>query len=36
MTGITTNQSEGLNKLFKDIQQYKELPLDVVILSFLQ
>lgn len=31
-SGITTNQSEGLNKLLKDLQQNKELPLDTVIL----
>ena len=35
-TGITTNQSEGLNFLFKFHQENKDLPLDVVVLSFYQ
>jgi len=36
MIGITTNQIEGLNHLYKDLADNTELPLDVVILSFYQ
>ena len=36
MSGLTTNASEGLNYVFKDVQDHKELPLDCVVLSFLQ
>lgn len=34
ISGITTNQAEGLNRLYKDLQENKELPLDVSILGF--
>ncbi|RMZ95763.1 hypothetical protein BpHYR1_043262 [Brachionus plicatilis] len=32
-TGITTNQSEGLNNLFKLINNRTELPLDIIVFS---
>ena len=36
ISGITTNQAEGLNRLYKDLQENKELPLDVSVLGFYQ
>ena len=32
--GITTNQSEGFNWLLKDLQDWKEAPIDSVIVAF--
>lgn len=32
--GITTNQSEGFNWLLHDLQEWKEAPVDCVVLSF--
>ena len=33
ISGLTTNHSEGMNFVFKDLQDHKELPLDCVCLS---
>ena len=35
-SGITQNQSESMNKLLKSLNKWKEVPVDVVILSFLR
>ena len=35
-SGITQNQSESMNKLLKSLNKWKEAPVDVVVLSFLQ
>ena len=32
-SGVTTNQSEGYNTVMKRLQQWKEVPLDLIILS---
>jgi hypothetical protein len=32
-SGITSNQSEGLNRVIKDLQSWKEAPADSMILS---
>lgn len=34
--GITNNQSEGLNRVVKDFQSWKEAPLDTVVLALYQ
>lgn len=34
-TGITTSQAEGMNNLYKSLQDHRELPLDIVALGFL-
>lgn len=33
ISGITTNQSEGFNNLLKQIQEWKEIPVDMAMLS---
>ena len=33
VSGITTNQSEGFNFLMKQLQGWKELPIDTAVLS---
>ena len=35
-SGVTTNQSEAFNRVVKDLQQWKEAPVDVMILSLFQ
>ena len=32
-SGITNNQSESLNRVIKDLQSWKEAPLDCLILA---
>ena len=34
LTTVTTNQSEGFNSLIKGLQGWKEVPIDVILLSF--
>ncbi len=33
VSGITTNKSEGFNFLMKQLQGWKELPIDTAVLS---
>lgn len=33
-SGITTNCSEGMNNLMKSLSGYKEIPIDVAVLTF--
>ena len=33
LSGITTNQSEGFNTVLKQYQQWKELPIDLLVLG---
>lgn len=33
ISGITTNQSEGFNTLLKHLQEWKEIPVDMAVLS---
>lgn len=33
ISGITTNQSEGFNALLKHLQEWKEIPVDMAVLS---
>ena len=35
-SGVTNNQSEGLNRVIKDLQDWKEAPVDCVLLSVYQ
>ena len=35
-SGITNNQSEGLNRVVKDLQMWKEAPIDSMMLSLFQ
>ena len=33
VNGLTTNQSEGFNFLLKDFQNWKEVPIDCLLMS---
>ena len=35
-SGVTNNQSESLNRVIKDLQAWKETPLDCLVLSLYQ
>ena len=35
-SGVTNNQSEGLNRMMKDFQSWKEAPLDTLVLALYQ
>ena len=35
-SGVTNNQSEGLNRVMKDFQSWKEAPLDTLVLALYQ
>ena len=35
-SGVTTNQSESMNRVIKDLQSWKEAPVDVMVMSLYQ